>query len=176
MKHIGTLIIACLFPFIFCSAQASFGVSGGYASDGIGAHASYNYETISNGYFQVSLFASDNESSVGEVEVPFRTIFLNLGYYHTVVRNRSEQLSLALGGGGTLGYEILNDGDTILDTGAIIAGNEGLVFGGFVGAELQYFLSDSFALLLVENTQIYGNSQLGTLSIYAGLGIRFYIN
>ena len=90
--------------------------------------------------------------------------------------NRDETFLASVGGGISLAYEIINEGNTILANGAIIQGNSQIIYGGFLGSELQYFLSENLAILGVINTFYYANSDLGSLSGYGGLGVRYYIN
>lgn len=175
MKKIVCILIMLIVQS-FCYSQASFGVTGGYATNGLGVHVSYNHEINDRGYFQINLLGADSKSKTDNLEVPYRTIGVNMGYYHYIFKSRNQRFLAALGGGGSLGYEIINNGDTILDNGGIIKGNSEIVYGGFLGIESQYYISDSIAVLGVFNTYLYANSDLGLASIYSGLGIKFYIN
>lgn len=175
MKNVFCIIVLTLTVNVSIS-QASFGISAGYATNGIGGQASYNHELNGNGYFQINIIGSDSKSVEQQLEIPYRTIGLNIGYYHYIFKNRNQNFLISLGAGGALGYEIINNGDTILDNGEIIKGNSEIVYGAFAGSEIQYYLSDQLALLGVVNTYLYINSDLGLSSIYTGLGIRFYVN
>jgi len=162
-------------PIVCFCQNSSFGFSGGYATNGFGAHASYNYEFSENSYLQTGLFAAKSEDTSNYIDVPYTTFALNIGYYYNIIKDRNSQFIGSLGGGGSLGYEVINDGNTILEDGAIIQGNTDIVYGGFVGTELKYFLRDEFALLGIVNTYLYTNSDIGVVSVYAGLGIKFYV-
>lgn len=162
-------------PLITFSQNSSFGFSGGYATNGYGAHASYNYEFSENSYLQTGLFGAKSIDKSNVLDVPYTTFALNIGYYYNVIQDRRSQFIGSIGAGGSLGYEILNDGNTSLDNGAIIEGNTAIVYGGFIGAELKYFIADEIALLGLVNTYLYANSDLGIASIFAGLGVKIYV-
>lgn len=168
-------ILMLVVPLLSFCQDSSFGFSGGFATNGFGFHASYNYELSENGYLQTGLFASKSIDKSSDLEVPYTTLALNIGYYYNLVKDRNSQFIGSIGAGPSVGYEIINNGDTELDNGALINGNSGIVYGGFIGTELKYFISDEIALMGVVNTYLYANSDLGTASLYAGLGVKVYI-
>ena len=175
MKKILCIILILAVQSVAFS-QASFGLSAGYATNGFGVQASFNHELKNNNYFQVNLVGFGSRSKTINLEASYTTVGLNFGYYQYAYRNRDETFLASVGGGISLAYEIINEGNTILANGAIIQGNSQIIYGGFLGSELQYFLSENLAILGVINTFYYANSDLGSLSGYGGLGVRYYIN
>lgn len=175
MNKKSYLFLLFLLPVTVFSQESSFGITGGYVTNGYAAHASYNYELRQNHYFQIALFASDNKDTSDNIEIPYNTLALNIGYYRNVFKDRNSQFHLALGGGGSIAYERINNGDSVLNNGAIIQGNTKIAYGVFLGAEPKYYLSDAFALLGVINTYLYANSDIGVNAIYVGLGGKFYL-
>lgn len=173
-KLICVLFLAT--PFLIFSQESSFGFSGGYATNGFGIHASYNYELSQNDYLQTSFFFSKSNDKSSFLKIPYSTLALNIGYYYNLVKDRNSRFIGSIGGGASIGYEILNEGNTVLETGALIEGNSSLVYGALLGSELKYFLSDELALLNVMNSYIYANSHLGAVSLYIGLGVQYFIN
>lgn len=162
-------------PLLSFCQESSFGFSGGYATNGYGIHASYNYELSENDYLQTGLFGAKSIDKSNIIDVPYTTFGLNIGYYYNLLKNRNSRLIGSIGGGASVGYEILNEGDTVLETGARLEGNTSVVYGGFVGSEIKYFITDELALLALVNSFLYANSDLGIMSLYAGLGVKFYI-
>ncbi|CAH8295946.1 conjugative transposon protein TraO [Mariniflexile fucanivorans] len=156
-------------------SQVSFGISGGYATNGFGAHASYNYDLNDSGYFQINLLATDNKDKKETLDVPYRTIGLNAAYFYNLFKSYNNRFVTSIGAGASGGYEIINNGNNILENGSVIVGNSSIVYGGVIGSEIKYYLSDTVALLGVHNTNLYVNSDLGVASFYMGLGIKFYI-
>jgi hypothetical protein len=107
------------------------------------------------------------------MKVPYNDLSLNIGYYYKILQDRYNRFHLSLGLGGLVGYEILNNGDNELPNGAVIDGESRLIYGGFVGGEAEYALSDTFSLILVATEFYHVNSDIGNTSFYGGLGVKY---
>ncbi|MFI8410831.1 conjugal transfer protein TraO, partial [Streptomyces diastaticus] len=155
---------------LFCFSQSSsFGFSAGLTTNGFGGHASYNYRFSEKDYLQTSILGAKSIDKSSEIDVPYNTIAVNMGYFKNVITDKYNRYYISLGGGGSVGYEILNNGNTVLENGAIIQGNNSIVYGGFIGSEPTFFLNDELAIITVLNYFIYTNSDLGNTSFYAGI-------
>ena len=167
-------IILMLAGQFFCFAQeASLGITGGYTTNGFGLQAGYYKALSDKAELQVLLYASEAENTQSNIDIPYNDISLNVGYFYKLLQNRYNRFHLALGGGGLVGYEILNRGSNELETGAIIDGESQVVYGAFVGAEFAYYISDSFGIIAVANEFYHINSDIGASFFYGGIGIKY---
>ncbi|PIB39070.1 conjugal transfer protein TraO [Maribacter sp. 4G9] len=172
MKKIVCILMLSVQALCF-SQESSLGISGGYTTNGFGVQAGYYNTLTDTGELQITLFASVAEEKTPFVDIPYNDISLNVGYFYKLVQDRYNRFHLALGGGGLVGYEVLNGGNNELDNGALVDGESKLIYGGFVGGELVYFISDTFALMGVANEFYHLNSDIGNLSFYGGLGVKY---
>lgn len=175
------IILAFLGSIYFAQAQrgfaASVGLSGGYTEDGYAALFNYNYHNGRYSYIQVGVFASFSvdKETVG-YEIPYNIFNLQPGYYYRVLQtNGFKPLSLYLGGGAVLGYEILNNGNNELPNGALIDAKSQFIYGGFAGAEADYAFSDSFSVVFKATEYYHINSEVGNWYPYFAVGLRYYI-
>uniref|UniRef100_A0A171ANS3 Conjugal transfer protein n=1 Tax=Triatoma infestans TaxID=30076 RepID=A0A171ANS3_TRIIF len=82
---------------------------------------------------------------------------------------------LNLGGGGIIGYEVINNGNSLLETGAIIDAKSQFIYGVFIGLEGEITLSNDFSLLIKANEYYHINSDVGQFYPYAGIGLRYFL-
>lgn len=169
-----------LFTGLFAYAQgnryaSSIGVSGGYAEDGIGFMATYNHHTNRNQYAQLSIFGSIAEDK-GEYNIPYRLFTVQPGYFLKVLEQRTfKRYGLYVGGGGVFGYEVINNGSTVLNNGALIDAKSQFLYGLYLGIEGEYTLGDSISFLLKANEYYHINSDVGNFYPYVGIGIRYFL-
>lgn len=169
-------LLLLLLPVVSSAQESSFSVSGGYTIDGFGGMAEYYYGLNENSDLHAALFASFSEDEEQGITIPYKDISLNVGYFYRIVRDRYDRFFISIGGGGLVGYEIINGGNDKLENGALINGKNNLIYGGYVGAEINYYLSDTVALVGVVNEFYHFNSDLGNNLFYGGLGLKFTLN
>lgn len=156
---------------------SSLGVSSGYVEDGLGVMFTYNNHMDRRSYIQVSILGTSSVDKVKDLyEIPYNVFTLQPGYFYRFYESRyKKNFSAFVGGGALLGYEIINNGENTLDNGAIINAKSQFLYGGFVGVEAEYVLSDSFSLLFKANQYYHANSDVGKLFPYVGIGIRYFM-
>lgn len=154
---------------------SSVGLSGGYAEDGFGIMATYNYHLNRNRYAQLSVFAAIAEDK-GSFDIPYNIFTVQPGYFIKVWEQKNfKKYAINVGGGGIIGYEVINNGNSILSNGAILDARSQFIYGVFLGLEGEITLSNDFSLLLKANEYFHINSDVGQFYPYAGLGLRYFL-
>ncbi|MGB3144709.1 MAG: conjugal transfer protein TraO [Maribacter sp.] len=176
---IKTLIIALFItPFAFCQGgnyASSIGISGGYAEDGFGVMGTYNYHLNRNRYAQLSVFVAIAEDK-GSFDIPYNIFTVQPAYFIRVWEQKNfKKYALNIGGGAIFGYEVINNGNSLLETGAVIDAKSQFIYGVFAGLEGEITLSNDFSLLLKANEYYHVNSDVGNFYPYAGIGLRYFL-
>ena len=172
-----SLLLSCGF-FHEAKAQnyaSSLEISGGLVEDGFGLNAGYNYYLNRLNYVQGAIYLSFAEDIQGDFASPYNNFTLNVGYFQTIISSRNRKFTTALGAGGVIGYEVINNGQQDLPTGAIITNSSEFLYGGFIGAELDFYLGESLSLLGKVNQYYHPSSDLGQFAFFGGLGIRYIL-
>lgn len=155
----------------------SIGISGGYVEDGYGGMINFNFQKDRYSYWHFGVFAgfSQDRESEGYV-IPYNVINFQPGYFFRVFESSGfKPVSVYLGAGALGGYEIINNGSSELDNGAIINAKSQFIYGGFVGVELDYAFSKSFSLVGKANEYYHVNSDVGNWYPYFAVGLRYYL-
>jgi len=176
------LLIYSLFFVVFnISAQrsgnyaSSIGISGGYVEDGFGVMATYNYHLNRKNYAQLSIFTAIAEDK-GTFEIPYNIFTVQPGYFIKIWEQPSfKKYSLNIGGGGVIGYEVINNGNNTLETGAIIDGKSQFIYGIYIGIEGEIILGNDFSILIKANEYYHINSDVGKFYPYLGIGMRYFL-
>ena len=160
--------------------DSALSVTGGYVQDGFGANINYNHRVNDFDYVEVGLQANFSNLTYDEVEVPMKLLALNAGFYFDIIRNnrrlaeKNKGFAISLGAGAQVGLEKINDGEvTLSDTAELNFEPSQIVIGGFAGANIDYFLNSKLAIALKITETYHFNSNVGSLSPYAGLGLKF---
>ena len=125
---------------------------------------------LKKGYLKYGLNGafSKIEHSITKEDIPLSTYTFDLGYFIPLVHKT--KVNFAIGGGGLLGYETINNGD------AKINAKNNFIYGAYIGTEFAYRFTDKVGLLLKYNQNFYLNSDIGNTAPYMGVGLRFYTN
>lgn len=175
----------CIVIILFCSIcgfgqrynnyASSVDVSGGYAEDGVGFMAAYNYHLDKWSYVQVSIFGSISEDK-GKYNIPYNIFTVQPGYFRLLWREPNfQKISFSLGGGAVFGYEVINGGNNELENGALIDGNSRFIYGVYAGLESEYNIHDKWSILLRANEYYHINSDVGKVFPYLGIGLRYFL-
>ena len=155
------------------TSKASLGFSGGYVPNGFGIEASFNYNHNRTDFYRVAVLAAIAEEPLETgLQIPYNNYLLNVGYFSKLVNNPSTGVSLAIGGGVSLGYEHINNGENLLSDGSILLSESGFVYGLLAGTDFDLFLSNSISLFVPMNFVYQFNSDLGNAIFYGGIGAR----
>lgn len=154
---------------------SSLELSGGIVEDGYGIHVGYNYYLNRFKYIQGAAFLSFAEDNQQEFSVPYNNFTLNIGYFHTIIEALNRKFTASLGAGPVAGYEIINNGQQELSTGALVGNSSEFIYGGFVGAELDFYVTESFSIIGKVNQYYHPSSDLGQFAFFGGIGIRYIL-
>ncbi|UII77904.1 conjugal transfer protein TraO [Flagellimonas sp. HMM57] len=153
-----------------------FDVVPSYKTNGYGLNANINYYHNTTDFFRVSfVFASTKEQPDGGLEFPYEDYLLDLGYFTTVLTSPNRGFFIYFGGGPSLGYKHINDGETDFPFDAVEA-ESSFIYGGFATFELDFFLSDTFSIILPVTGFYHFNSDLNETALLVGVGLRYYLD
>jgi len=179
MKNYVAIILFIIFAAFGYSQNgnyaSSIGLSGGYAEDGFGIMGTYNYHLNRNRYAQLSIFAAIAEDK-GTFNIPYNIFTVQPGYFIKVWEQKNfKKYALNLGGGAIIGYEVINNGNSLLETGAVLEARSQFIYGAYLGLEGEISLSNDFSILLKANESYHANSDVGNFYPYAGIGLRYFL-
>ncbi|MEM7486578.1 MAG: conjugal transfer protein TraO [Bacteroidota bacterium] len=147
-----------------------------YKTNGYGVNANINYFRSTTDFFRTSLvFASSMEQPVGGIEFPYEDYFVSLGYFTTVLTSPNRGFFIYFGGGPSLGYKHINDGEIDFPFDAVDA-ESSFIYGGFATFELDFFLSDTFSIIAPVTGFYHFNSDLNDTTLLVGAGLRYYLD
>lgn len=162
-------------PLLVKAQQSSIGLSLGYTSNGLAGLAEYNHHFKEKSVINSSLYYSHAKYQQNAIESIYNNITVNVGYYYKVHNATQGHFKILFGGGGVIGYEIINNGQKMLENGVGVTEESKVIYGAYLGANFNYFISDFFAISLVTNEFYHANSDLGNFAFYAGLGIKYFV-
>lgn len=176
-RYVFVLILTAGFAATAQTANysSSLELSGGIAQDGFAASAGYNYYLNRYNYIQGAVYLSFGNIKQDGFEIPYNNFTLNVGYFIRIYNSLDRKFSAAIGLGPVIGLEVVNNGNNELEGGAIVDNSSEFLYGGFAGAELDLYLSESFSLLGKVNQYYHPSSDLGEFALYAGVGLRYIL-
>nr|WP_297782672.1 conjugal transfer protein TraO [uncultured Allomuricauda sp.] len=182
MKHYhlcyGVLLVLLVFSFQKAFSQRgnlSLGLVPTYKTDGYGIQLNANHYNSATDYMQVSLVASfSTEKPNSGVEFPYEDYLFNLGYFTTILSSPKRGIFFYFGGGPSLGYKYINNGETDFAFDAIQA-ESSFIFGAYASFEMDFFISDAFSLIVPINGYYHFNSGLNDSTLLLGAGLRYYL-
>lgn len=179
MKNYVAILLFIIFAAFGYSQNgnyaSSIGLSGGYAEDGFGIMGTYNYHLNRNRYAQLSIFAAIAEDK-GTFNIPYNIFTVQPGYFIKVWEQKNfKKYALNFGGGAIIGYEVINNGNSLLETGAVLEARSQFIYGAYLGLEGEITLSNDFSVLIKANEYYHANSDVGNFYPYAGIGLRYFL-
>lgn len=179
MKYYLAITLLILFTVFGYSQNgnyaSSIGLSGGYAEDGFGIMGTYNYHLNRNRYAQLSIFAAIAEDK-GSFNIPYNIFTVQPGYFIKIWEQKNfKKFALNLGGGAIFGYEVINNGNSLLETGAVLEARSQFIYGAYLGLEGEITLSNDFSILIKANEYYHANSDVGNFYPYASIGLRYFL-
>ena len=174
MKRFLIFIIVVM-PFCMNAQDNSIGVTGGYTTNGIGVLASFNLAIKDNSYIQFGGYFSKAEDNAGDFVIPYNNASFNVGYFHNIISSIEGKFNIAIGAGPIVGYEIVNDGQSEFSSGAVIDGENQVIYGGYAGVDMRIYVSDKISIAAIVNQYYHEGSDLGRAVFYSGLGFRYHI-
>lgn len=99
----------------------------------------------------------------------------DIAYFGNLLSNRGSDIYLNFGGGGTLGYESINNGVSSIAPGVALNEDSRFLYGALIGLDTEIYLSDHFVLMARAAQRWYPSSDVSKWNFNAGIGIKFII-
>ena len=175
-----------LLLFLLCSAIASaqrnasnygssLDITAGYAQGGYAVNGGFNYYLNSATYVQGAVYLSFATNEQDGFEIPYKNFTLNIGYFKNVYFTSYKKNKLAVGAGFLIGNEVINEGNEELEGGILLDNTSELLYGLFIGAEVDIYFSEKISIIGKVNQYYHPSSDLGNLIFYGGAGIRYIL-
>ncbi|SHM90280.1 conjugal transfer protein TraO [Flavobacterium chilense] len=108
-----------------------------------------------------------------ELRIPQETYTVEGGYSFFLLGDARKNITLNVGITGVVGYESINQGETMLDDGAKIVSEDNFIYGAGGRLTFETYLSDRFVLVLQGRTKVLWGTDMKQFRPSAGVGIRF---
>jgi hypothetical protein len=145
-----------------------------YKTNGYGIQLNANHYHSTTDFLQLSLVATfSKEMPNAGVEFPYDDYWFNLGYFTTVLTSPKRGISFYFGGGPSVGYKHINNGETEFPFDAVEA-ESSFIYGAYASFEMDFFISDAFSLIVPINGYYHFNSDLNDTTLLLGAGLRYY--
>lgn len=155
--------------------KVAFSLTGGYVQDGFGGMAALDYKINEYDYLQFSILTNFTNLELENLDVPVNLYAFNTGFYFDVLRNNLRTISISIGAGGTVGYETINKGEEVIETGESLSIGNQFVYGAYAGIDLDIFIIPTISIHIKANETYHINSDIGALSPYIGVGIKLIL-
>lgn len=182
-------IPALVFSIFFFNFFLTFGqyydggvsLTGAYEEKyGYNAHLSYSHRILNHfDFIDVGVQVNASDLTFEGFKVPTSLYALNAGFYYDLIRNNRRFfykpcLALTIGGGFQVGYESFDFSEIPLaDDARLNVETEKLVYGPYVGANVDLYFNSIFALAFKVTETYHVNSDIGKFIPYVGLGLKF---
>jgi len=158
------------------SHKTALSITGGIVDGGFGGLVALDYKVNEFDYLQFSAQANFTDLDFGDIEVPVDLYAFNAGFFFDVIRNNKRKFGLALGGGASVGNEIINGNEEQLENNQLLnIETSQIVIGAFAGLDADIFLIPTVALNIKAQQIFHFNSEIGDFTPYAGLGIKLIL-
>jgi len=181
-KHLinkSLLIVFILFSSISMYSQShkiALSLTGGYVDGGFGAMATVDYKVNEFDYLQFNVQTNFTKLEYEDIKIPVDLYAFNAGFFFDVLRNNKRTFALALGAGGTVGYETVNNGDETLENNLLLnIETSSVVFGAYAGLDADIFLIPTIAINIKAQEIYHVNSEIGEFTPYFGLGVKLIL-
>ncbi len=173
------LITLILFSSISMYAQShkmALSLTGGYVDSGFGSMITLDYKVNEFDYLQLNVQANFTNLEYQDIDIPANLYAFNAGFFFDVLRNNKRTFALSLGAGATIGYEVINEGDQLLENNQVLdIETNKMVFGAYAGLDADIFLIPTVAINIKAQEIYHVNSEIGEFSPYFGLGIKLIL-
>ena len=127
-----------------------------------------------NGNYQLwALEYTHQYQNYKDLRIPQETYTAEGGYSFFLLGDARKNITLNFGITGVLGYESINQGETMLYDGAKILSEDNFIYGAGGRFTFETYLSDRFVLVLQGRTKVLWGTDLEQFRPSAGVGLRF---
>lgn len=151
-------------------------VNGGVTEKtGFYVEAGYSLYTKRKHHWNFGVNYLMNQDRYYTQKLPLVQVTAQGGYYLRLLQDRRRTFYLSLGVDAVIGHEWVNWGRYVLSDGGRIQDRNRFVFGGALGLEAEYYINDTYVILLRIREKCLANSDVGLWHTEAGLGLKFII-
>lgn len=183
-KYIAAIIICmlsakCLQAQRLIKGQKGFEIGAGLISDRKPIHDYFYLRaamTINgkNGSYQLwGIEYTYKKHQFEGFNIPVETYSVEGGYSFRLLGDWSKNISLNLGLSGVAGYEVINEGESLLSNGAVIQNKDSFIYGGDLRLSVEAYLSDHIVMLIDGRSKVIWGTSVERLRPSAGLGFRY---
>jgi Conjugative transposon protein TraO len=183
-KYIFTIILSlflCGSIYAQRLLKGQIGIEGviGAISDKKPIHDYYFIQTgltvnAKNGSYKFwTLEYSQKKDRFETYTIPVESFITEGGYSFPLLRDWGKNISLNVGLSGILGYEVFNNGVSLLPNGAMIQNDDSCIYGGGVRLTLETYLSDQLLFIGQGKTKAIWGTSIEHFRPSAGLGLRY---
>ncbi len=158
------------------SHKIALSITGGYVQGGFGGMATLDYKVNEFDYLQFNIQTNFTKLENSGIDIPVNLYAFNGGFFFDLLRNNNRAFAISIGAGPTVGYEIINNGDEILENNQILnIDTSKVVFGAYAGIDVDIFLIPTIAINIKANEVYHINSDIGEFTPYFGLGVKLIL-
>ncbi|MHA7058886.1 conjugal transfer protein TraO [Aquimarina sp. M1] len=173
------VVVFVLFSSISIYSQShkiALSLTGGYVDEGFGGLITLDYKVNEFDYLQFNVQSNFTKLEYQNIKIPVDLYAFNAGFFFDVLRNNKRTFALALGAGGTAGYEIINNGNEVLENNQVLdVETNTVVFGAYAGLDADIFLIPTVAINIKAQEVYHFNSEIGEFTPYFGLGVKLIL-
>lgn len=124
-------------------------------------------------YWIVGAEYQRRNSDYKQWKIPVTNYLGEAGYSLRLVSDRRKFITVNAGITGVVGYEVVNNGDSILMDGAVLHNRNQLVFGTGGRLSVEMYLSDRIVFMLQGRIKMLWGTDLEKFRPSSGIGVRF---
>lgn len=173
LLFIAGLMLACVKSY--AQYESAVGLNVGWTQGGVGILGSYDIYLEKNQFLEIGGYFSFSEDQFKGTKIPFNIYTLNLSYFYEFATTKDYQFRFYGGAGALAGYEVVNRGERMLPSGAIIQDDSKFLFGVGLSVDTEWIVDDKISIVLRLTEYYQPSSDLGVFIPYAGLGMRYLL-
>lgn len=127
----------------------------------------------SGNYWTYGLEYQKSTATYKSYTIPIQNFLGEGGFMMQLLADRKKFITLNAGLMAVGGYEVVNRGDSLLVSGAVLRNRNQLVYGAGGRISVETYLSDRMALMLQGRVKVLWGTDLERFRPMAGLGFRF---
>lgn len=168
-------LFSLLFIGIITQIYSQINVSSvvGISDNGIANSTNFSIPVSSKMGLDFGIYYNSNDYELNnQLEVPIEVFTGQIGATKKVNFLSSNSLTTAIVGGASVGVEILNNGRTELSNGTILNEDSGFIYGGYLGIQSNFKISQKWDLVARYNGFLH-NSDIASNKFILGLGLGY---
>ncbi|EJL74377.1 conjugal transfer protein TraO [Chryseobacterium populi] len=107
------------------------------------------------------------------ISIPVQSYMAEVGHSLYLLGDWRRTISLNMGLSAVGGYEVINNSENVLPSGAIIKNEDSFIYGGGLNVSLETYLGDKLVVLLRGHTKYLLGTSLERFRPGGGIGVRY---